>query len=216
MASDHAVHHRQAQAQGQRGQERGGTTGRAQVPRVQLHTTGAEAANCAESLERVQRPSPGADACRTRGDKLERIVEELAPYLSGWRGYFGFCQTPSVLRNLEQWIRRRLRSISGNSGKHRKKRFRELRDAASRSSPHRLPPVRRQGPGACPGTRRSSTPCRTTSSMLSVSPEYSVSGRAQLSRTAVVRTRMPGGVGGAASRGVPLSRSILLNHHFQK
>ena len=30
----------------------------------------------------------------------------------------------------------------------------------------------------------------------------------QLDRTAVVRTRMPGGVGGVASRDVPLSRSI--------
>ena len=29
-------------------------------------------------------------------------------------------------------------------------------------------------------------------------------------RTAVVRTRMPGGVGGAAPRGVPLSRSTVL------
>src|SRR5271157_3474496 len=27
----------------------------------------------------------------------------------GWRGYFGFCQTPRVLTNLEAWIRRGLR-----------------------------------------------------------------------------------------------------------
>ena len=32
------------------------------------------------------------------------------------------------------------------------------------------------------------------------------------SRTAVVRTRMPGGVGGAASRGAPLSRLRILHH----
>jgi hypothetical protein len=24
-------------------------------------------------------------------------MEELAPYMRGWRGYFGFCQTPEVL-----------------------------------------------------------------------------------------------------------------------
>ena len=47
---------------------------------------------------------------RTRGRSLEQIVEDLAPYLIGWRGYFGFCQTPRVLTNLEAWIRRRLRS----------------------------------------------------------------------------------------------------------
>ena len=33
----------------------------------------------------------------------------LARSLIGWRGYFGFCQTPIVLWNLDAWIRRRLR-----------------------------------------------------------------------------------------------------------
>jgi Group II intron, maturase-specific domain len=47
---------------------------------------------------------------RTRGISLTRLVEDLTPYLLGWRGYFGFCQTPRVLTNLEAWIRRRLRS----------------------------------------------------------------------------------------------------------
>ncbi|MBV8104086.1 MAG: hypothetical protein JO223_05565 [Hyphomicrobiales bacterium] len=48
---------------------------------------------------------------RTRGASLEKIVEDLSRYLIGWRAYFGFCETPSVLRALDQWIRRRLRSI---------------------------------------------------------------------------------------------------------
>ncbi|MET4214717.1 reverse transcriptase domain-containing protein, partial [Bradyrhizobium sp. LA2.1] len=34
--------------------------------------------------------------CRTRGINLERIIKDLSPYLIGWRGYFGFCQTPRV------------------------------------------------------------------------------------------------------------------------
>ncbi|WP_275190903.1 group II intron maturase-specific domain-containing protein [Bradyrhizobium sp. CSA112] len=34
---------------------------------------------------------------------------DLSPHLIGWLGYFGFCQTPRVLTNLEAWIRRRLR-----------------------------------------------------------------------------------------------------------
>ena len=38
---------------------------------------------------------------RTRGASLARIVEELSRYLVGWRGYFGFCETPSVLRRLD-------------------------------------------------------------------------------------------------------------------
>ena len=47
---------------------------------------------------------------RTRGISLPQMVKDLAPYLIGWRGYFGFCQTPRVLTNLEAWIRRRLRA----------------------------------------------------------------------------------------------------------
>jgi RNA-directed DNA polymerase len=47
---------------------------------------------------------------RTRGISLQQLIEDLTPYLLGWRGYFGFCQTPRVLTNLAAWIRRRLRS----------------------------------------------------------------------------------------------------------
>ena len=46
---------------------------------------------------------------RTLGKSLPQVVEELRPYLIGWRSYFGFCQTPRVLAHLEAWIRRRLR-----------------------------------------------------------------------------------------------------------
>jgi RNA-directed DNA polymerase len=38
---------------------------------------------------------------RTWGRSLQQVIEELAPYLIGWRGYFGFCQAPRVLTNLE-------------------------------------------------------------------------------------------------------------------
>src|SRR6267154_896995 len=34
---------------------------------------------------------------RTRGISLQQLIEDLTPYLIGWRGYFGFCQTPRVL-----------------------------------------------------------------------------------------------------------------------
>jgi RNA-directed DNA polymerase len=35
---------------------------------------------------------------------------ELAPYLRGWRSYFGFCETPVVLEYLARWVRLRLRA----------------------------------------------------------------------------------------------------------
>jgi RNA-directed DNA polymerase len=65
--------------------------------------------------------------CRTRGLSLSQIIEELTPYLVGWRGYFGFCQTPRVLTNLEAWIRRRLRSYLWRQWGNGHNRFMELR-----------------------------------------------------------------------------------------
>src|ERR1700732_3436739 len=64
---------------------------------------------------------------RTRGISLQQLIEDLTPYLIGWRGYFGFCQTPRVLTNLEAWIRRRLRSYLWRQWQNGPNRFKELR-----------------------------------------------------------------------------------------
>jgi RNA-directed DNA polymerase len=64
---------------------------------------------------------------RTRGVKVEKIAEELGRYLRGWLGYFGQCQTPSVLQGLEEWTRRRLRSVIWKQWKRSPVRFAELR-----------------------------------------------------------------------------------------
>ena len=63
---------------------------------------------------------------RQSGRSLKQIIEKLSLYLNGWRGYFGFCQTPSVLRKLDEWIRRRLRAIVWTQWKHGRTRFDEL------------------------------------------------------------------------------------------
>jgi RNA-directed DNA polymerase len=63
----------------------------------------------------------------TRGASLAQIVEALSRYLIGWRGYFGFCETPSVLQVLDRWIRRRLRAIVWRQWKRGPTRFAELR-----------------------------------------------------------------------------------------
>src|SRR5271170_1799879 len=64
---------------------------------------------------------------RTRGFSLQQLIKELKPYIVGWRGYFGFCQTPRVLTNLEAWIRRRLRLYLWRQWRTRQNRFAELR-----------------------------------------------------------------------------------------
>jgi RNA-directed DNA polymerase len=63
---------------------------------------------------------------RTRGVKVETMVAQLSRYLRGWRVYFGFCQTPTVLRSLEKWLRRRLRSVVWKQWKYARVRFAEL------------------------------------------------------------------------------------------
>jgi RNA-directed DNA polymerase len=47
---------------------------------------------------------------RAKSVSIETTIAELAPYVRGWRSYFGFCQTPEVLKSLTSWVRRRLRS----------------------------------------------------------------------------------------------------------
>src|ERR1019366_3547278 len=64
---------------------------------------------------------------RTRGVSIERMAEELAQYLKGWLGYFGQCQTPSVLQGLEEGTRRRVRSVIWKQWKRGTVRFAELR-----------------------------------------------------------------------------------------
>ena len=64
---------------------------------------------------------------RTRGVSTERMAKELARYLRGWLGYFGRCETPFVLEELERWFRRRLRSAIWKQWKRGSVRFAELR-----------------------------------------------------------------------------------------
>ena len=64
---------------------------------------------------------------RTRGVSIKRMADDLTLYLKGWIGYFGKCETPSVLRKLEEWTRRRLRSAIWKQWKRSPVRFTELR-----------------------------------------------------------------------------------------
>jgi len=64
---------------------------------------------------------------RTRGVSTEKMAEDLTRYLRGWIGYFGKCETPSVLQSLEEWTRRRLRSAIWKQWKRGRTRFAELR-----------------------------------------------------------------------------------------
>src|SRR5690606_21224602 len=61
------------------------------------------------------------------GVSIERMARDLTRYLRGWVGYFGKCETPSVLKGLEEWTRRRLRSAIWKQWKRGTVRVAELR-----------------------------------------------------------------------------------------
>ena len=48
---------------------------------------------------------------RSSGRSMGQVVEKLRPYLLGWKAYFGLAQEPKVWRELDEWVRRRLRAI---------------------------------------------------------------------------------------------------------
>ena len=62
-----------------------------------------------KSLERFKRRIRDITR-RAKGVSIMTTMEELAPYMRGWRNYFGFCETPQVLIALTRWVRLRLRA----------------------------------------------------------------------------------------------------------
>lgn len=63
---------------------------------------------------------------RNRGLSQAEQVRQLRTYLTGWRGYFGLCETASVLRDLDSWIRHRLRCVQWKRWKVYRRRQAEL------------------------------------------------------------------------------------------
>jgi RNA-directed DNA polymerase len=69
---------------------------------------------------------------RTRGISIEQMTKELSGYLRGWKSYFGFAETPSVLERLDQWMRQRLRSVIWKQWEWGRRRFAGLRQRGVR------------------------------------------------------------------------------------
>ena len=63
---------------------------------------------------------------RTCSDKMEDIVNEINRYTRGWTAYYRLATTPSVYKELDEWIRRRLRQIQWKRWKRGTTRYREL------------------------------------------------------------------------------------------
>ena len=64
---------------------------------------------------------------RSGGRSIEQTVEKLRPYLLGWKAYFKMAQTPRIWRELDEWLRHRLRAIQLKHWKRPKTMYRELK-----------------------------------------------------------------------------------------
>lgn len=64
---------------------------------------------------------------RSGGRSMAEVVENLRPYMLGWKAYFRISQTPGVWRTLDEWLRHRLRAIQLKHWKRGTTMYRELK-----------------------------------------------------------------------------------------
>jgi RNA-directed DNA polymerase len=64
---------------------------------------------------------------RSGGRSVAQVAEKLRPYVLGWKAYFGMAQTPKVWRELDEWLRHRLRAIQLRHWKRPRTIHRELK-----------------------------------------------------------------------------------------
>jgi AcrR family transcriptional regulator len=64
---------------------------------------------------------------RTGGRNLEQMAANLRDYVPGWKAYFRLAQTPRVMRELDEWLRHRLRAVQLKQWRRGTTIFRELR-----------------------------------------------------------------------------------------
>ncbi|WP_308418564.1 group II intron maturase-specific domain-containing protein [Chitinimonas arctica] len=64
---------------------------------------------------------------RSGGRSLEQVIDRLKAYIPGWKGYFQLAQTPRVFRELDEWLRHRLRTLHLKHWKRGTTMYRELK-----------------------------------------------------------------------------------------
>jgi RNA-directed DNA polymerase len=136
---------------------------------------------------------------RTWGISLEERIQRLSRYLNGWRECYGYCETPAVLQDLDSWIRRRLRGVQWKQWKVYKRRKAELIRRGVAEALATTTAWSAKGPWRACHTAGVQIALPTAYFDALGLPRLAAQPNIQLNRTAVVRTRMPGGVGGGKS-----------------
>lgn len=63
---------------------------------------------------------------RSGGRGVQDVVDRLRSYVLGWKAYYRLAQTPRVWKDLDQWMRHRLRAVQLKQWKRGKTIYREL------------------------------------------------------------------------------------------
>jgi group II intron reverse transcriptase/maturase len=64
---------------------------------------------------------------RNAGRSIPKVAAELRAYLLGWKNYFRLADTPKVMRELDEWLRHRLRMVQLKQWRRGTTMYRELR-----------------------------------------------------------------------------------------
>ncbi|WP_267478950.1 group II intron maturase-specific domain-containing protein, partial [Paraburkholderia saeva] len=64
---------------------------------------------------------------RSGGRSMKEVMEGLRRYVLGWKAYFRMAQTPRIWRELDEWLRHRLRAIQLKHWRRGTTIYRELR-----------------------------------------------------------------------------------------
>src|SRR6266853_5889761 len=132
--------------------------------------------------------------------------------MRGWRGYFGFCETPEVLIALTRWVRLRLRAALWRQWKTPRRRRAAL--IALRVSGE-LCNMAGSGRGPWHLARSKALSIGLSNAHFkSLGLPSLIEARSPNFSNRRIRTRTYGGVGGAEPRGSPLSRSVTRNGHW--
>ena len=63
---------------------------------------------------------------RSGGRSIGQVIEGLRSYVLGWKGYFGLAQTSRIMRELDEWMRHRMRVIHLKQWKRGPRIYQEL------------------------------------------------------------------------------------------
>ena len=127
---------------------------------------------------------------RAKGVSIKTTMEELVPYMRGWRGYFGFCETPEVWIALTRWVRLRLRAALWRQWKTPRRRRAALIALRKSRANCSIRPEAAVAPGTSHGAKPSLSGFQTPTSNCSVSQPWSkrVSATARTAVYGPVRT----------------------------